>query len=105
MLTTKQRSFLRSLGHKLEPVGFVGNNGVTSPVLLEIERQLREHELIKIKISADGQEDFIRVCDQIMETVDEAQLVQKIGHILILYRPSTKKAPKDRIRLPKDEKK
>jgi radical SAM superfamily enzyme YgiQ (UPF0313 family) len=43
--------------------------------------------------------------DQIMETVDEAQLVQKIGHILILYRPSTKKAPKDRIRLPKDEKK
>ena len=100
MITTKQRSYLRSLAHKLEPVAFVGTAGVTSPVLLEIERQLCTHELIKIKIAADGQEEFSAVCQQVTEAMGDAQLVQKIGHILVLYRPSPQRAAKDRIRFP-----
>ena len=100
MMTPKQRSYLRARAHKLDPVAFIGTAGVTSPVLLEVDRQLQEHELIKIRVAADGHEEFAALCDQIAQAMEDAQVVQKIGHVLILFRPSLKKKASERIRLP-----
>jgi RNA-binding protein len=100
MLTSKQKSFLRGLAHKLDPVASIGSKGVTEAVLSEIERALRDHELVKIKIASDDQQEFQALCEEIFSHLETVDIVQSIGHMLILYRP-TKKKKKDKIRLPR----
>lgn len=86
-LSNKQKQYLKGLAHKLKPVVLLGNNGLTEGVLAEIDNALAVHELIKIKIPADDRE----LKAQIAETIAlnaQAELVQKIGHIAVYYRPS-----------------
>ncbi|MDP2248230.1 MAG: YhbY family RNA-binding protein, partial [Nitrosomonadales bacterium] len=52
-MNSKQITYLRGLGHHLNPVVSIGNNGLTEQVLKEIELALTAHELIKIKVSGD----------------------------------------------------
>lgn len=95
MLKPKQRKFLKGLAHHLNPVAFVGNNGVSIAVLKEIDRDLKDHELIKVRVSCDDQAGLIELRDQIMQDTN-AELVQTIGHIVVLYRP----AGEPKIKLP-----
>ncbi len=41
---------LRAIGHKLKPVVTVAQNGISEGILLELQRALTDHELIKVKI-------------------------------------------------------
>ena len=47
-LSGAQRKHLRGLAHHVKPVVHVGKNGVTDPVLQEVEEALDSHELIKV---------------------------------------------------------
>ncbi len=49
-LSGAQRKHLRGLAHHVKPVVHVGKNGVTDPVLQEVEEALDYHELIKVKL-------------------------------------------------------
>lgn len=86
-LTTKQKLYLKSLAHPLKPVVMLGNNGLTEGVLAEIELALTHHELIKVKISTEDRETKKLIVSAITRETN-AQNVQVIGGILILYRPS-----------------
>jgi len=55
-LTPKQKSFLRSRAHDLNPVVMTGSNGLTEAVLKEIEQAIAHHELIKIKLGGVDKE-------------------------------------------------
>lgn len=86
-LSTKQKQFLKSLAHHLNPVVMLGGNGLTEGVLAEIENALNHHELIKVKIAAADRETKQLIIDAIVRETKAAN-VQTIGHILVLYRSS-----------------
>ncbi len=86
-LTAMERVALRRRAHGLVPVVLIGQAGLTDAVLLEIERALRAHELIKVKagLSEDKVQRDIWI-RQITERLSAAN-VQQIGKTLVLYRP------------------
>ena len=86
-LSTKQKQFLKSLAHHLNPVVMLGGNGLTEGVLAEIEIALNHHELIKVKIAGADRETKQLIIDAIVRET-RAEAVQAIGHNLVLYRPS-----------------
>ena len=81
---------LKQIGHHLKPVVTVGNNGLTDNVLMELNRALNDHELIKIKLS---HEDRDVVLAQLTQDVD-LTVVQAIGNIALVYRAAEKPNPK-----------
>ncbi|MGX2967167.1 ribosome assembly RNA-binding protein YhbY [Ursidibacter sp. B-7004-1] len=95
-LTTKQKQYLKSLAHHLNPVVMLGANGLTEGVLAEIENALNHHELIKVKIAGADREVKQLIIDAIVRET-KAVSVQTIGHVLVLYRQSEEK----KIHLPK----
>ncbi|PJG86374.1 ribosome assembly RNA-binding protein YhbY [Conservatibacter flavescens] len=95
-LSTKQKQFLKGLAHHLNPVVMLGSNGLTEGVLAEIDHALSHHELIKVKIAGAERETKQLIINAIARET-EACIVQTIGHILVLYRPSEEK----KIQLPR----
>ncbi|WP_082984992.1 ribosome assembly RNA-binding protein YhbY [Gallibacterium genomosp. 3] len=86
-LSTKQKQYLKGLAHHLNPVVLLGGNGLTEGVIAEIDNALSHHELIKVKISGVERDDKELVTAAIVRETG-ACAVQRIGHILVLYRPS-----------------
>lgn len=87
MLTSKQRSFLRSLGHKLEPIVFLGKGGLTENIIKEMDTNLELRELIKVKLQDGCELELKDVANEVAVTL-KADVVQVIGHKFILYRES-----------------
>lgn len=85
-LTNTQKRFLRGLGHKLHPIVMTGSAGLSDAVLAEIEAALDSHELLKVRIrGADRAARDAAVATICART--GALLVQRIGHVALLYRP------------------
>lgn len=95
-MNSRQISYLRGLGHHLNPVVSIGNAGLTEQVLKEIELALNAHELIKIKVAGDDRALRVSMLEEICEK-SAAVAVHHIGKQLVIYRPSEKA----RIVLPK----
>lgn len=93
-LTSKEIQYLRGLAHKLDPVVLIGQHGVTEGVVKEIEQTLNSHELIKVKIRCDDQEELALTVGAICDEV-KAVKVQVIGHTAVFFRES--KEPKIKI--------
>jgi RNA-binding protein len=96
-LTEKQKRHLKALAHPLNPVIIVGGAGVTEALLKELDSTLEHHELIKVRVNAIDRE----ARDQLIAALCEGSqslLVQRIGHIAVLYRP----AKKPQLKLPRD---
>ena len=89
-LTTKQKQYLKGIAHNLKPVVMLGQHGLTEGVLAEIDAALAHHELIKVKVGGADREDRDAMIDHLAARA-EAALVQRIGHIAVLYRPSKDK--------------
>lgn len=84
-LTPKIRQQLKGKAHKLKPIVFIGNKGLTANVINEINRGLEDHELIKIRIQDNDREVRRALFAEICETV-EACPVQLIGSVGLIYR-------------------
>ncbi|EGV38512.1 CRS1 / YhbY domain protein [Neisseria weaveri ATCC 51223] len=63
----------------------IGQHGLTDSVIRETDSALTAHELIKVRVLGDDREERIEICNALCEAVD-AQLVQHIGKLLVLYR-------------------
>jgi RNA-binding protein len=74
----------RAEAHTLKPVVMIGQSGLTTGVLAELEQALNIHELIKIKIRAERDERKL-ICEKIC-TATGAELIQTIGQIAVIYR-------------------
>lgn len=90
MITTKQRAHLRSLGNALDPVMQIGKDGASENVLTGINLLLEARELVKIKVLKNCDEDIKTFANEIASHID-ADVVQVIGNIFILYKKSTRK--------------
>ncbi len=90
-LTTTQRRALRAAAHHLNPVVSISQKGLTPSVLAEIDRCLKAHELIKLRLYGIEREVrealFIEIC-----TALNCAEVQHIGNLLVLWRENPKDA-------------
>lgn len=89
MLTGKQKSYLRSEAHHLQPIFQIGKGGLTEPIIKQIEEALEARELIKVSILQNCEEDKTEIAGRLQETGIE--VVQVIGKILVLYKESKEK--------------
>ncbi len=89
-LTAAQNRFLRGQAHDLKAMLQVGGKGVTDAVVAEIDGALEHHELIKVKVAADDRDARDRLVGELAQR-SGAALVQRIGHVAVLYRPSKDK--------------
>jgi RNA-binding protein len=94
-LLENQKRDLRQRGHALKPVVMIGNAGLSEAVIREIDRSLEHHELMKVRLGDADREAKKRLIAAICESCD-AELVQSIGHIALIYREQAKPRPGDR---------
>jgi RNA-binding protein len=87
MLTGKQKSFLRSKAHHLDPIFQVGKGGVNENMIKQISDALEARELFKVSVLQNCEEDKTVVADQLTGGTG-AELVQIIGSTIILYKES-----------------
>lgn len=95
----KQRRHLRSLGHHLEPVVLLGKHGLTDAVVRAVDEAVGTHELVKVRRGQDCPQDRHEVGAGLDEAIG-VEVVQKLGHTVLLYRPRPKDDDRERIKLP-----
>jgi RNA-binding protein len=86
-LTNAQSRFLRGQAHGLKAILQVGGKGISQTLVDEVGAALEHHELIKVKIAAEDRETREAMARELASRTDAA-LVQRIGHVAVLYRPS-----------------
>jgi RNA-binding protein len=88
-LSSDQKKSFRSIGHKLNPIITVAGKGITDNINDEIERALKDHELIKIKLIVEDRDEkpilAKTICDE-----HGAELIQSTGHVILIYRKARK---------------
>ena len=87
MITSKQRSYLRSLAHNIDPTVYIGKAGVTGNVIKEIDQCLEARELVKVKIQEGAELDAKATANELAPQL-RAEFVQAIGRKFTLYRQS-----------------
>ena len=83
-LNSSQRSFLKGEAHHLEPVIFIGKNGVKDGVIFSINKALEARELIKVKFREF--KDKKKIFSKQIEVKADCNLVEIIGHVAIFFR-------------------
>ena len=86
-ITGKQVRQLRSLAHHLDPIVFIGKQGITPTIVAQTNSLLEGKELIKCTVQntsdLDTQEAAFMLAD-----ATESEMIQVIGHKFVLYRES-----------------
>lgn len=90
MLTGKQKRFLRSKAHHLDPIFQVGKGGVNENMIKQVANALEARELFKISVLQNCEEDKNVVAQQLAEGTG-ADIVQIIGNTIVLYKESVEK--------------
>lgn len=90
MITSKQRASLRALSNGLAPVVIIGKDGLTDSVIDSIRDTISTRELIKIRLLNTCDMPTREISKQICEMLN-AEPVQCIGSIIVVYKKSTKK--------------
>lgn len=85
MLTSKERSILRSIGNKLEPILIVGKSGITENLIIQLDEALTARELLKARVLP--QQDFdVKEIAENLALKTGADIVQTIGRNILFYR-------------------
>ena len=85
-LTPAERQALKARAHHLHPVVMIGAAGLTQQVLREIDLALKSHELIKVRVLGDDRSQRKNLVPAICQAL-AAQPVQRVGKILVFFRP------------------
>lgn len=92
MLNSKQKISLRKIAHSTNIIKFnIGKGEIDKNVLTSLENGIIAHELIKVaflKSALDGKQFEELVLD--VSSGIHADVVQEIGHTVILYRANPK---------------
>ena len=96
-LTGKQKGFLRSMGMTLDPVVFVGKEGISPTVVTSTQDVIKKRELIKIRVLQNCMEEPKDAITMLAERCN-ANLVQVIGRNGLLF---SRNYDKPKIELPK----
>ena len=86
-MTSKQRSYLKSLAVNLDTIFQIGKSGVTDEICAQLLNALNARELIKIKILETCPTSVKETADVIARGTG-AEVVQTIGMKIVLFRIS-----------------
>lgn len=89
MLTPKQKAYLKGLAHPLKACFQIGKEGLSDNLRTDILNYLKKHEIMKVSIlknSSISLEEIVPFLEEV-----EIEMVQKIGRVLVLYKPSKDK--------------
>ena len=86
-ITSKQRSKLKSIAANLSPVTQIGKGGITDNLLKTLSDALDAHEVIKVSILDNVEEDPRNLAENVAELLD-AVCVIVIGRKAVFYRYS-----------------
>lgn len=89
-LSNQQKKTLKAQAHPLKPVVRLGQSGLTTSVLDEIELAINHHELIKVKITASDRDDKKAIINEIAEKT-QSEVIQTIGFVAVFYRENDDK--------------
>jgi RNA-binding protein len=81
-----QKKFLKGLAHRLKPVVFIGQKGLSRNLISSINDALDTHELIKVKFVEFKEKQQKTGMAETIEAETDCRLVGLIGHTAILYR-------------------
>lgn len=87
MLTGKQKRYLRSLAHNIDPIFQIGKAGINDNMISQIDETLENRELIKIHILQNNFDDKTDLA-QTLSQATNSEVVQVIGSMIIIYRES-----------------
>ena len=86
-LSNIEKKALRKKAYSLKPVVMIGQKGLSDAVLVEIDNALNAHELIKVRIRGLDKNKRKEQSLQIEKHLN-AEVINQIGGIVILYRPA-----------------
>lgn len=84
-LTQNQKKALRRLGHGLDPIVLVGQQGFTPGVAAELDAALAAHELVKVRARTGDRELRDQILSRLAETTS-SELVFRVGNVGLFYR-------------------
>ena len=87
MLTGKQKRYLRSLAHNIDPIFQIGKAGINDNMISQIDETLENRDLIKIHILQNNFDDKNDLA-QTLSQATNSEVVQVIGSMIIIYRES-----------------
>jgi RNA-binding protein len=90
-LSEKQKKYLRRLAHPLHPLVMLGNSGLTEGVLLELDRALADHELVKVSVRLSDRAARNAALASLSQRTS-SELVQHVGHVGVYYRQNRQSA-------------
>jgi len=93
MITTKKRAMLKKVAHNYEPSVQIGKEGLTQAVINQIDVELENRELIKIKLLKTSGESSKTIINELAGVL-KAEPILSVGGVIVLYRFSNKKGVK-----------
>ena len=96
-MTSKQRAYLRSMAHSLEPIFQIGNSSLTPELTKAVSEALEARELIKLSVLKNCFDEPHELANVLAERT-KSEVVQVVGKKITLYKESKNKK---RIELPK----
>jgi RNA-binding protein len=91
-LSARERATLKARAHALEPVVRLGHAGLSDAAVAQVDGALDAHELIKVKIGEGDRDARAALADQLCARTGAA-LVQRVGRVLVLWRPRPGEPP------------
>jgi RNA-binding protein len=83
---------LKARGQVLQPVVFVGKEGLSDGLVAAVDQALTDHELIKVKFEALKDQKKVLVPELAGRT--RSQVIQRVGNVAVLYRARAEKGEK-----------
>lgn len=90
MITSKQKSYLRSKANRLQPIFQIGKSGLTEPIIKQIEEALEARELVKLSVLQNCDQEKEEIAD-LLSKEDGMEIVQIIGNTIVVYKESVEK--------------
>lgn len=98
-MTSKQRSYLKSLASTMDPIFQIGKSSLTTEFIDAVKEALEARELIKINVLKNCMDEPREIADTLASHT-RSEVVQVIGKKIVLYKQADEKE-KRKLVLPK----
>ena len=92
-ISQMEKKALKAAGHNLKPVITIGMNGLSESLLLEFEKTIDHHELIKIRVRISDKYSRKELIEELCNK-SKSQIISAVGSTAIVFRKNPKSQKK-----------